>query len=116
AFAVAFALVFALVFGRFGRQWLQENDNNPGLTGEVRSQFVQSAVSSCIKSAPSNNELATLSPSVISQYCTCYANGLADRLSFNEVTSTQNPDKAMEALEPKADEAIDACVKSILKQ
>lgn len=99
--ALAWALAFgsAFVAVSYGQQWLQENDNNPGLIGELRSHFVQSAISSCVKSFPADKKdlLEALSPSLISQTCTCYANGLADRLSFNELKSIdpQNPEKTL---------------------
>jgi hypothetical protein len=84
------------------------NDDMEGLTGRARSGFVEGSIDACVKQSDKS-----LSPEIISQYCRCYANDIADRLSNNDVKSLGNMKQAeaLAAMQPKIDAAADACRK-----
>src|SRR3974377_1215475 len=67
--------------------WLQNiaDDNHPGLSGTMRSTFVEGAIGTCLKKANGDPANKGISPSIISQYCNCYANLLADSVSIKEL-------------------------------
>jgi GYF domain 2 len=87
---------------------LGSDDNVAGLTGRVRSSFVQASIDACVKQSDKS-----FSTETVSQYCRCYADGMADRLSKNELKSLENMKQAeaLAAMQPKADVAADACEK-----
>jgi hypothetical protein len=90
-----------------------ENDIE-GLTGRTRSAFVESAAATCVKSQNNAPENKDISASIISQYCNCYASGLADRVSPNEMRSLgigkKDQSTWLAIMQPKIDAAADACI------
>jgi hypothetical protein len=110
---IAFGLAIFAV--KYGQHWLRDND--PGLTGTVRSSFVESAIATCVKKQDEDPANKGISPSIISQYCNCYANGLADRVSNNELKSVATtPTVMMATLQPKIEAAAKPCLDAIPKQ
>lgn len=100
------ALGFALLTYKYATLNLQ--DDTEGLTARARSAFVGAAIDSCVKESDKS-----LSADTIAQYCKCYANGLADRVSAREVRSLEKmkQEEALAAMQPKIDAATDACLK-----
>jgi len=100
--------IIALGLGLLGYKYatLGSDDNVEGLTGKARSAFVETSIDTCVKQADKS-----FSPEIISQYCRCYANGMADRLSKNELKLLTNMKQAeaLAAMQPKIDAAADVC-------
>lgn len=109
--SVAIGLAFFAV--KYGQQWLRNND--PGLTGTVRSSFVESAVDSCVATQSNDPASKGISLSLISQYCNCYANGLADRVSNNELKAVATAGTPT-ILQAKMSAAAEPCLDAIAKQ
>jgi hypothetical protein len=65
--------------------WLQPTESNAqNLTGTDRQDFIAGAVNSCMRKYGLDG--TDLIPrALFEQYCRCYANGLADRLSAKEL-------------------------------
>jgi hypothetical protein len=81
AWAIAFALAYSAA--QYGVPYVLGQQS--GLTGAVRDSFVGAAIRTCTAqqfNAPANAGIAK--PLLIS-YCSCYANGLADRMSVNQL-------------------------------
>jgi hypothetical protein len=75
------------------------DENRIGLTGEARAAFIKSTIDICNgKAAP--------------DYCSCYANALADSVSVKEMRepAPENREAAMNALRPKIDAAAKGCL------
>jgi uncharacterized RDD family membrane protein YckC len=108
---LALIIGFGLVGGFFYLAVASDNshDDVTGLTGATRSSFVRSAVESCAKTT----DKETLSPSLVSQYCTCYANSLADKLSNNEVKQVAL-EKSIGSVQPKVEASAEACLKEVV--
>lgn len=73
-------------------------DSKPGLTGSVRTSFVEASIASCTKTAQQRNP--TADTGMIVQYCVCYSNRMADVISPAEVQAfgnTPNDAARMEA-------------------
>ena len=93
-----------------------------GLTGQIRLAFYEASARSCLKAqidAPANKSLPV---AALYGYCTCYSNGMADRLSDDEVRSleaTGDEKRYNEALHDRAMIVIKQCQeatrKSLLK-
>ena len=93
-----------------------------GLTGQIRLAFYEASARSCLKAqidAPANKNLPV---AALYGYCTCYSNGMADRLSDDEVRSleaTGDEKRYNEALHDRAMIVIKQCQeatrKSLLK-
>jgi hypothetical protein len=72
-----------------------------GLTGTARTSFVEGATNGCLKEQARRPR--PFPSAIISQYCVCYANAVADRLSTDEVKrqeamSTKEQDMAMDPI------------------
>ena len=55
------------------------------LTGTNRSDFVAGTVNGCMLRKDTDPLTAAMPSAVHSEYCRCYANGLADRASMSEL-------------------------------
>jgi len=104
---IAFGLAFFAV--KYGHQWLRNND--PGLTGTARSAFIEEAIRTCLKKQKGDPINKGILESILSQYCKCYANGMADRISINELKSLSavRPAEAVVAMQPKIEAAAKPC-------
>lgn len=68
---------------KHGVQWL--NAQETGLSGQTRASFVQSAIASCVRNQIADPENKGIAGPVIDDYCKCYANGMADRITLEEI-------------------------------
>ena len=85
------------------------------LTGPMRTAFVESSMRGCLNKALENrNAPATL----VSQSCKCFAEGLADRTSNDELLSLAklSPETRFDAMRPKMDALRQSCLDHIRKQ
>jgi hypothetical protein len=67
------------------------------LTGHERETFVASTTKSCIVS-PADTQSSRLTKRHLEQYCACFANGVADRLSRADVVDQTELSKENEAI------------------
>jgi hypothetical protein len=79
------------------------------LTGPAHSMLVENTMSSCERSKGAHAPTASVQASVWTEYCRCYGNGVADRLSMNDLKA----DPAR--LTPIFQAAEKACVGPVLK-
>ena len=114
---IAGPIVFGLAFFaiKYGVQWIR-NDHQ-GLTGANRSAFVEGAVGACLKKQKDDPINKGISDLLISQYCNCYANGMADIVSVNELKSfaTMGTDQKIGTMRPKADAVVKLCLEAASK-
>jgi hypothetical protein len=77
--AVPLALVVAFFVSRYSDDIFGTSDT--GLDATARARFVDSTAQACLVAQNSDPASKAFSPVVIDQYCHCYADGMADRLS-----------------------------------
>jgi hypothetical protein len=85
-----------------------------GLSGPTRTAFVDSTMRGCLNKALENKGApATL----VSQSCTCFAEGLANSTSNEELLSLARltPDTRMAAIQPKLEALRKACLDGLKK-
>lgn len=85
------------------------------LTGQIRTTFVEAAMRSCVKS---QIDAPGVSVSVLFEYCKCYANGMADKMSNDEVKSLEaigDEKKYAEALHTRAEATGKLCLEAVRK-
>jgi len=90
----------------------QQGGSTPGLSGETRMSFVQASIGSCTQAAHSDPRNAQVSAAVITQYCTCYSNAMADKISPDEVAAmntNMDPAQIQALLQTRIDAAVAAC-------
>ena len=91
----------------------QQGGSTPGLTGETRTSFVEASINACTQSAHNDPRNAELPAATITQYCTCYSNAMADKISPDEVvsinTNMSNPAQVQSMLQTRIDAAVTAC-------
>jgi hypothetical protein len=97
---------------------LQFARGDQGLTGEVRTTFVEATIRSCLKTqldAPSNRGFPV---SAIFDYCKCNATGLADKISNDEVKSLEaagSEQKARTAMQARLEASAKTCLETTIK-
>jgi hypothetical protein len=82
---IATAAVIAAVIA--GGRWAYDHHRNslPGLWGNMRVTFVDGSVKSCERTQLQAPENKGLKPEVLRQYCKCYSEGLANKISMDEM-------------------------------
>ena len=63
--------------------------SDQGLTGDVRNTFVEATIRSCLQAQLNARGNKGVAVSVIQDYCKCSANGLADKISIDEVRTLE---------------------------
>jgi len=91
--AVPVALVVAFFVSYYSDALFGRGD--AGLDASARTKFVDSTAQACLQAQNADPASKAFSPAVIDQYCHCYANGMADRLSDDDL-------KALAAMERSA--------------
>jgi hypothetical protein len=92
--------------------------SDQGLTGEVRTTFVEALVRSCLKTnldAPGNKGVPV---SAIHDYCKCNASNLADKISNDEVKSleaTGSEEKYRMAMQARLEASAKTCLEATRK-
>jgi len=79
---VPLALVVAFFVSRYSDDIFGTSDT--GLDATARARF-DSTAQACLRAQNSDPASKAFSPVVIDQYCHCYANGMADRLSDDDL-------------------------------
>lgn len=90
--------------------------DKPGLTGMVRSQFVAGAVQSCsTRMRASLPATSNITPQMVTDYCTCSANKMADVISEAEMVQiAQDETRAKAATQSRVEAAAKSCAQSVL--
>ena len=89
-----------------------------GLTGEVRTTFVEALMRSCLKTqldAPTNKDVPV---SALYDYCKCNASGMADKTSNDEVKTleaTGSEEKYRTAMQTRMESSAKTCLDEIRK-
>ena len=92
--------------------------SDQGLTGEVRTTFVEALMRSCLKTqldAPANKGVPV---SAIHEYCKCNAGNLADKISNDEVRTleaTGSEEKYRTAMQARMEASAKVCLEEIRK-
>ena len=92
--------------------------SDQGLTGEVRTTFVEALMRSCLKTqldAPDNKGVPV---SAIHDYCKCNASSLADKISNDEVKSleaTGSEEKYRTAMQARLEASAKTCLEATRK-
>ena len=114
---VFFVIAFVLAaFGiRYDKEWWQGDP--PGLTGSARSEFITTATRSCIEDQTNYPENDGIPVEVLSQFCSCYTEGMADNLSVDDVTAAAGltEDEIAVRWKTTIDVALKPCVKEFKK-
>lgn len=81
-----------------------------GLVGQSRQTFVQASIGSCTRTVRANPDNQKLSDATVTEYCTCYSDWMANRMSLAEVNRVANdPGSARSFLGTRIDTAIATC-------
>jgi hypothetical protein len=81
------------------------------LTEPARSMLVESTMRSCERGKGAHAPTAAIQASVWTEYCRCFANGMADRLYMNDLKAPSD----MAKLTPISQAAEKACAGTVLK-
>jgi hypothetical protein len=86
-----------------------------GLTGATRDSFVDLTARSCTESQVSAPANANIPEPVLERYCTCYAKGMADRLSESRLHGLDGlSDAQREAnIRPEVDASYLQCIREL---
>ena len=85
------------------------------MSGDVRATFVDASVRSCLKSQIDNQSIPVLA---IVDYCKCYSNGLADKISNDEVKAleaSRSEQKYAAAVKGRVEAAQKLCFETMRK-
>jgi hypothetical protein len=88
----------------------QRQNTNVGLTGETRAQFVAGTTNGCLRD--NERDPVPLSKATVAEYCRCYANAVADRVSPSELMAQEQmgPSEQNVAMRPKVETAARSCM------
>ena len=92
--------------------------SDQGLTGDVRTTFIEAATRSCLKTqldAPTNKDVPV---SALYDYCKCNASGMADKTSNDEVKTleaTGSEEKYRTAMQTRMESSAKTCLEEIRK-
>lgn len=92
--------------------------SDQGLTGDVRTTFIEAATRSCLKTqldAPTNRGVPV---SALYDYCKCNASGMADMISNDEVKTleaTGSEEKYRTAMQTRMESSAKTCLGEIRK-
>jgi len=89
-------------------------DNNAIISGSIRENFVSGLKGSCIQNQMNDPRSAsTVSAKAISDYCSCYANGIAEQVTSNDINlyDTAPASELKKMFQPKIDLVAPSCQK-----
>ncbi len=91
-------------------------DNNVIISGSTRENFVRGVEGSCLqKQINDSRSVSRFSEKVLSDYCSCYANGIADQITLKDINlyDTASASKFKKMLQPKIDLVSPSCKKTL---
>jgi hypothetical protein len=95
-FLVAYALAYC-VHIRF-------REEVPGLTGEHRDRAIKGATRICTTTVRADPDNKVIPASTLARFCSCYANGVADRVSLSDIRLLVSGGLTQEAASAKLQE------------
>jgi hypothetical protein len=113
--AVPLALVIALFVSRYSGELFGTGDT--GIDASARARFVESTAQACLQAQNSDPASKAFSPEVIDQYCRCYANGMADRLSDDDLKALATMERSarVSKVQPIVEAASAPCLQALPK-
>jgi hypothetical protein len=111
--SVTFALALVATITSVQVAWSEE-----GLTGPIRTTFVEAAARSCLRTQIDGPANAGIPVSAIFEYCKCYATGMADKISNEEVKALEaigSEKKYAEAMHSRTEAASKVCQEATRK-
>lgn len=86
-----------------------------GLTGATRDAFVGAAIRTCNARQLNARESASIAKPLLNSYCACYANGLADRMSENDLLANKSltESEKLARMKPAIDAASSQCMAEV---
>jgi len=111
--AVPLALVVAFFVSRYSDELFGRGKG--GLEASARAKFVDSTAQACLEAQNGDPASKAFSPVVIDQYCHCYANGMADRLSDDDlkVLATMERSARASKMQPIVEAASAPCLNAL---
>jgi hypothetical protein len=111
--AVPLALVVAFFVSRYSDELFGAADT--GIAISARAKFVDSTAKACLQAQNSDPASKAFSPAIIDQYCHCYANGMADRLSDDDLKALATMERSARAgkIQPIVEAASAPCLKAL---
>ena len=108
AWAAAFGVAFFVV--KYGVSYVKGQE--VGLTGAMRDGFVGGAIRTCGEKQMNDPANAGISKAILSMYCNCYANGIADRISENQLRAVSDlpAGQRVAAPQPVIDAVTPVCI------
>ena len=113
--AVPLALVVALFASRYSGELFGPRDT--GLDASARAKFVDTTAQACLQAQNGDPASKAFSPEVIDQYCHCYANGMADRLTDDDLKALATMERSARAskVQPIVEAASAPCLQALPK-
>jgi hypothetical protein len=113
--AVPLALVIALLVSRYSGELFGTGDT--GIDASARARFVESTAQACLQAQSNDPASKAFSPEVIDQYCHCYANGMADRLTDDDLKGLATMERSARAskVQPIVEAASAPCLQALPK-
>jgi hypothetical protein len=113
--AVPLALVVAFFVSRYSGELFGTGDT--GIDPSARSKFVDSTAQACLQAQNSDPASKAFSPVVIDQYRRCYANGMADRLTDDDLKALATMERSARAskVQPIVEAASAPCLQALPK-
>jgi hypothetical protein len=92
--------------------------SDQGLMGDVRKTFVEATIRSCLQTQLNASGNKSVPVSVIQDYCKCSANGLADKISVDEVKTLEaagNAEKSRTVMQSRLEGIAKICLEAAKK-
>ena len=111
--AVPLALVIAFFVSRYSGELFGTGDT--ALNEATRSRFVNSTAQACLQAQNGDPASKAFSPEVIDRYCHCYANGMADRLSDDDLKALATMERSarVSKVQPIVEAASAPCLQAL---
>ena len=105
-----------VVFATVPRTGMADN----GITGPSRNVFVESSFQTCFQEARGDPANKATDVAILAQYCVCYSNQMADRLSNDDLKELEaavaTDSKALEAkMQPLVKASAETCIAKLRK-
>jgi len=97
---------------------LQYAWSDQGLTGDVRKTFIEATIRSCLQAQLNAAGNKGVPVSVIQNYCKCSADGLADKISLDEVKTLEaagSAEKSRTVMQSRLEATAKICLEAAKK-
>ncbi|WP_315782452.1 hypothetical protein [Bradyrhizobium sp. SZCCHNPS1003] len=120
--SAGYIIAFAIAFwaARDGVRYFRAADAQtsptaPGLSSGYRDGFVGGAVRTCVQTQTAAPENASIPKALLTSYCVCFANGMADRISDSDLKSAEGIPAAdrIKRMQPVINAVAPVCAKEL---